>query len=198
MSVPFPFSLVLTPIPPPTCLQLQMEATLVAWCDQQWKLNKVLTRGIIFRKALEIFLGFCGGKKNKKCFYKTKKWFYQGFKYRNRLSKRRISSTGQKLPKDWKAKVDSIVRRVSTAQMPQQRVDGTYHGGVSDAMMGNTDQVPVYMEDHSKSTWGRREDHERQTVSTAGKDKDRFTVQLTVFKNGRKVSPRVIGLFFQS
>ena len=175
-----------------------MEKTLIIWCDKQWESNKVLTRGIIFRKALEMYPNFCGGKKNRKCFRKLKKWFYYGFKKRCKLSKRRISSTCQKLPKNWEDKVASIVRRVSKAQMPQQRVDGTYHGGVSDAMMGNTDQVPVYMEDHSKSTWGRREDHQRRTVSTAGKEKDRFTVQLTVFKDGRKVSPIVIGPFSQS
>ena len=110
-------------------------------------------------------------------------------KKRCKLSKRRISSTGQKLPKNWETMVQSIIRRVTKSQTPQQRLDGTWRGGVSDTMMENTDQVPVYMEDHSKSTWGRRDNHERRTVSTAGKDKDRFTVQLTVFKDGRKVSP---------
>ena len=46
----------------------------------------------------------------------------------------------------------------------------------------------VYIEDHSKEgTWGMREDHTRRTVGTAGKEKDRFTVQLTVFNDGTKV-----------
>ena len=53
--------------------------------------------------------------------------------------------------------------------------------------MGNTDQVPVYIEDHIKGTWGMREDHTRRTVGTAGKEKDMFTAQLTVFKYGTKV-----------
>ena len=53
--------------------------------------------------------------------------------------------------------------------------------------MGNTDQVPVYIEDHRKGTLGMREDHTRRTVGTAGKEKNRFTVQLTVFKDGTKV-----------
>ena len=53
--------------------------------------------------------------------------------------------------------------------------------------MGNIDQVPVYIEDHSKGTWGMREDHTRKTVVTAGKEKDRFTAQLTVFKDVLKV-----------
>ena len=141
------------------------------------------------RRALSILPNMYGGKTSMKCFRRMKRWFYGGFKKRCKLSKRRISSTGQKLPKNWETMVQSIIRRVTKSQTPQQRLDGTWRGGVSDTMMENTDQVPVYMEDHSKSTWGRRDNHERRTVSTTGKDKDRFTVQLTVFNDGRKVSP---------
>ena len=65
--------------------------------------------------------------------------------------------------------------------MPHQRPDGYFHPGVTDANMGNTDQVPVYIEDHSKDTWGMREDHTRMTVGTAGKEKYRFIEHLTVF-----------------
>ena len=71
--------------------------------------------------------------------------------------------------------------------MPQQRPDGSFHPGVTDAKMGNTDQVPVYIEDHSKGTWGMREDHTRRIVGTDAKYKDMFTAQLTVFKYGTKV-----------
>ena len=53
--------------------------------------------------------------------------------------------------------------------------------------MGNTDQLPVYIEDHIKGTWVMREDHTRRTVGTAGKEKDRFTDQLTVFKDDTKI-----------
>ena len=52
---------------------------------------------------------------------------------------------------------------------------------------GHTDQVLVYIEDHSKGTWVMREYHTRSTVGTAGKEKDKFTAQLTVFKDGTKV-----------
>ena len=78
--------------------------------------------------------------------------------------------------------------------MPQKRPDGSFHPVVTDANMGNTDQVPVYIEDHSKVTSGMREDHTRRTVGNSGKDKDRFTAQLTVFKYGTKVR----GFFIQS
>ena len=71
--------------------------------------------------------------------------------------------------------------------MPQQRPDASFHPGVTDANMWNTDQVPVYIEYHSKGTWGTREDHTRRTMGTAGKEKDSFTTQLTVFKDGTKI-----------
>ena len=53
--------------------------------------------------------------------------------------------------------------------------------------MGNTYKVLVYIEYHSKGNWGMREDYTRRTVGTAGKEKDRFTSQITVFKDGTKV-----------
>ena len=78
--------------------------------------------------------------------------------------------------------VERIIDRVAQKQMPQQRPDGSFHPGDTDENMGNTDQVPVYIQDHIKGTWGMREDHTRRTVGTAGKEKDMFTAQLTVFK----------------
>ena len=83
--------------------------------------------------------------------------------------------------------MERIIDRVAQKQMPQQRPDGSFHPGVMDANMGNIDQVPVYIEEHSKGTWGMREDHTRRTVGNYGKEKDRFTAQLTVFKDGTKV-----------
>ena len=71
--------------------------------------------------------------------------------------------------------------------MPQQRPDGYFHPGVTDTKMGNTYQVMLCIEDHSKGTWVIREDHTRRTMGTAGKEKDRFTDQLTVFKDGTNV-----------
>ena len=125
--------------------------------------NKVVTRGIIFHKSLCIYSKHSGGKSNKKIFTALKSWFYRDFKKQAKLSKCRISSTGQKLPEKWKVMVERIIDRVSPKQMPQQRPDGSFHTGVMDANMGNTDQVPVYIEDHSKVTWGMREDHTRRT-----------------------------------
>ena len=57
--------------------------------------------------------------------------------------------------------MERIIDRVSQKQMPQQRPDGSFHPGVMDANIGNKDHVPVYIEDHSKGTWGMSEDHTR-------------------------------------
>ena len=103
------------------------------------------------------------GKSNNKIFTTLNIWFYGGFKKREKLSKCRISSTGQNLPEKWEVMVERIIDRVAQKQMPQQRPDGSFHPGVTDVNIGNTDQVPVYIEYHSKGTWGMRGDHTRRT-----------------------------------
>jgi len=174
-----------------TTTRKKLEKRLILWCRRQWENNKKITRGIMFRRALFLDPNHCGGLQNPKIMPTLKSWFYNGFKKRCKLSRRSVSSTGQKLPKNWEEKVQSIVGRVAHSQMPLQRVDGTFRSGVTDNNMGNTDQLPVWMEPHSKWQWGERENHNRRMISTAGKDKERITVQLTIFKNGRKVSPYV-------
>ena len=129
---------------------------------------------------------------------RLKKWFYGGFKKRMNLSRRKISSTGQKLPLDWKQKHEKIVSRVVKAQMPRQRRDGSFQPGVTDDKMANTDQVPVYIESFGNYQWGRKEDHGRRMVATAGQEKNRFTTQLTCFKDGRKVCIYHISIIFLS
>jgi hypothetical protein len=161
----------------------KVEKELIAWCEDKWANNKKLSRGIIIRQALRIDKDFCGRN-----FYRLKSWFYYGFKGRMKLSRRVISSTGQKLPKDWEEKHAAIVRKVAGAQMPSQRGDGSISHGVSDKRMGNTDQVPFWFESYGRYQWGRRENHHRRMVATAGMEKKRFTVQLTCFKNGDTVS----------
>ena len=130
-----------------------MEKVILKWCKEQWNRKKVVTQGIIFHKALCIYPKHSGGKSNNKIFTAFKSCFYGGFKKRAKLSKCRILSTGQKLPEKWELMVERIIDRVAQKQMPQQRPDGSFCPGVTDAKMGNTYQVPVYIEDHSKDTW---------------------------------------------
>ena len=86
-----------------------------------------------------------------------------------------------------------IVQRVASAQMPVQRADGSFKAGKKDTHIINSDQVPMWIESHSNTQWGDKQNHTRRCVKTSGKEKDRFTVQLTVSKSGEKVSSR---LFF--
>ena len=81
----------------------------------------------------------------------------------------------------------SIVNRVAGAQMPIQRANGSFRPGMEDDKMGNTDQMPLYIEDHQKGVWGEQDSRERRIIGTGGKEKDRFTAQLTGFKSGQKV-----------
>ena len=129
---------------------------ILKWCKEQWNKNKVVMQGIIFHKALCIYPKHSGGNSNNKIVTELNSWFYRGFKKQEKLSKRRISSIGQKLQEKWEVMVEHIIDRVAQKQMPQKRPDGSFHPGVTDSKMRNTDQVPVYIEDHSKGTWGMR------------------------------------------
>ena len=170
----------------------ELESKLIKWCRENWNDNKHITRGIVFRQAMQLDPTFMGGLRSHNHFKKLMAWFYLGFKKRHKLSRRKISSCGQKLPKDWKKKSHNIVRRIAHRQMPRQRADGSFQQGAADDFVGNSDHVPFWIESHSNHQWGEKEVHHRRLVKTAGKEKDRFTVQLTVFKSGRKAPPFII------
>ena len=69
-----------------------------------WEASKPLTRYVIFHKVMEIDPSFMGGVDSDGYFVRMKDWFYYGFKGRKKLSIRKISSIGQKLPNDWEVK----------------------------------------------------------------------------------------------
>ena len=93
----------------------------------------------------------------------------------------------KKLPNNWRERHDNIIARIAHFQMPQQRPDGTFCPGTDDDHVINTDQVPIWWECHSMNQWGNKSNHARRNVKTGGKEKDRFTCQLTISKSGRKV-----------
>ena len=157
------------------------------WCKDKWDKSKNVTRGIIFRQATHLLPSHCKGDINSTQFQRMKHWFYGGFKKRMCLSKRRISSTGQKLPKYWEQKGLEIIARVAEVMMPMQRPDGGYRPGAKDDDVGNFDHCPFYIEDHSNGYWGLKESIKRRCITTGGKDKSRFTAQLTIFKSGQKI-----------
>ena len=77
-------------------------------------------------------------------------------------------------------------------QQPVRRANGTVRiDGVKDAYFCNTDHVPVWYESVGNYSWGKKNSGRRH-VRTGGKEKDRFTAQLSVGKGGKKLIPFLI------
>ncbi len=165
----------------------ELEEKLAEWIDKLQEEEKRITRAMIFRKALELDPDFQGGDMKR-----LKQWFYYGFKRRANLSIRKIASVGQKLPKDWEAKMVDMRGRIRHRQGPLEQPDGSVLiTGVTDAYFFNTDHVPIWYESVGNYTWGRK-DSGRRSVKTGGKEKDRFTAQFGVGKGGKKLIPFII------
>jgi hypothetical protein len=165
----------------------ELEEELGRWVTKLEEEEKRITRTMIFRKALEFDPDFQGGD-----LKRLKKWFYYGFVRRFDLSLRMIASVGQKLPKNWEAKMVDMRGRVRHRQRPSAQPDGrVLITGVTDAYYFNTDHVPVWVESVGNYTWGQKSSG-RRSVKTGGKEKDRFTVQLGAGKGGKKLIPFVI------
>jgi len=95
--------------------------------------------------------GFLGGMGSRGHFSKLKNWFCYGWKKRYKLSKRKISSCGQKLPRDWEVNVANITARIFHRQMPHQRMDRSFKPEADDNHVINSDQVPVWIESGSSA-----------------------------------------------
>ncbi len=82
--------------------------------------------------------------------------------------------------------------RIREQQDPQRQPDGTVAvEGVKDKHCVNTDHVPFWIESVGNTSWGKK-DSGRRTVKTAGKEKDCFTVQLSITKDSGKLPPFII------
>ena len=57
---------------------------------------------------------------------------------------------------------------------------------VPDERLCNTDHIPMYKEDVGKYSWSEKNSGGRQ-IRTGGAEKERFTVQPTITKSGRKL-----------
>ena len=169
-----------------------MEDEILSWCKEMWDDLKPVTRYLVFHKVMTMYPTFEGGIGSDGFFDRMKNWYYHGFKHRKKLSIRKISSIGQKLPKDWQSKHRCIISRVASSQMPKQLCDGSFRPPVNDDDCANSDHVPMYIEMHGNYTLGFKHVHERRMIKTACKEKDRITVQLTGMKSGRKIKPFVI------
>ena len=145
---------------------------------------------IVFKKVLELNSNFKGGIKSEGFMGRMKNWFYYGFTKRHNLSHVRISGASRKLPQGWEAKVQQIITRVARHQV-ESRSGTTLIPAICDERMVNTDHVPVYRDMPGNYTWGERGSGGRQ-ISTGGAEKERFTVQLSCTKSGKKLKPFII------
>ena len=168
------------------------EKLLFTWLEERWRLDQRVSRTMIFRKVLDIDPKFKGGVTSDGYLTRLKKWFYYGFKVRHDLSNRKICGAGQKLPANWEQALLDMHGKVRAKQQPQMRADGTVRiAGVTDAHFCNTDHVPVWYESVGNYSWGKKSGGRRH-VRTGGKEKDRFTAQLSICKDGRKLIPFLI------
>ena len=117
------------------------------------------------------------------------KWFYYGFVKRFDLSDCHISGAGQKRPTNWENALVDVGVKVRARQKPATKLDrSTRIACVRDAYFCNTDHVPVWYETVGNYTWGKKSGGRRH-IQTGGKDKDKFTAQLSIGKDGRKLIP---------
>jgi len=77
-------------------LEMQLNELIEKWIKDERR----ITRTMIFRAALKIDPSFMGGVGSDDLMTKLKRWFYYGFVKRFNLSIHKITSVGQKLPKD--------------------------------------------------------------------------------------------------
>jgi len=76
--------------------------------------------------------------------------------------------------------------KVRAKQQPVRRAGGTVRiDSVKDDFFCNTDHVPVWYESVGNFSWDKK-DSSRQHVRTGRKEKDRFTAQLSIGKEGKK------------
>ena len=119
-----------------------------------------------------------------------KNWFYYGLNKCNHLSYKLISGASRKLPPNWEESSHQIVACVANCQVPSVK-DGVLIPDIGDDQLVNTDHVPVYRDLPGNYSWGHINDGNTQ-ITTGGAEKERFTVQLSCLKSGRKLCPIII------
>ena len=181
----------------------ETEKKLYEQLQELWAGDKRVSRVVVFRLVLDIdpmfkVSGGPGGKGSAGHWYRLQTWFYFGFNRRYNLSNRKLASIGQKLPVDWEEHLRRLQERVARQQFPHTMNIGTEENpqmvavpGIEDDHWINFDHVPVWIEGVGNHSWGPR-DSGRRNVKTGGKEKNRFTVVLTITKNGKKGIPFII------
>lgn len=150
-----------------------------------------ISRGVMFREAHKINPSFANNGRMKE----LKNWLYYGFRRRANLSYTRSSGAGQKMPKDWEPKKQTINDAVNRTMLPHVvEIDGSdVTIAAPPSAVVNTDHVPVNREAPSEYTWDKKNSG-RRPIRTGGKEKERFTVQLSVrfSRKDNKLPPLII------
>ena len=140
---------------------------------------------------------FKGGWKAGDCFKHMKTWFYNGFSQRKSLSYTKIASASRKLPSNWKILHEKIIKSIETTQMTR-REELLVIPGIIDDKFINADNVPMYWDiawaylRAKTSIGGGLKRNNRRQVAIGSGDKDRFTIQLSITKSGKKLKLLII------
>ena len=177
--------------------QNELEEDIMTHIADLWDKKKRVSRLLVFRCVRNKYPWFKGGPAEKNYFKDVKTWFCNGFVKRRKLSYTRIAGASRKLPSDWKEKVQNIIERVARSQQCK-RVGNNAVPPTLDHYFVNTDHIPFYRDMVGMYSWtkqgagGKNKREFRGQVGTGGGDKDRFTVQLSVTKSGKKLKPYLI------
>ena len=170
--------------------QEQLEIELISVIKVMMVKHQQVTRLIIFMNVINISPLFKGGKDSLNFMDQVCSWFYYGFKKRYNISYKRISGSSTKMPPGWEEKGEQIVRHVGNLQVPKIEND-IWVSDVDYGSFVDTDHVPVYCVMPVNFSWYTKNDG-NVYITTGGAEKDRFTVQLSCLKSGRKRIPIII------
>jgi hypothetical protein len=185
-----------------------MEVALVKWIGEMRSERKKLSRMLILNKAYALgnctkfnikIIGIntttepylCGGKppatddpEIRNAYLKRLKWWYYRFLMRHNLAARRkITSLGQKLPRNWKQMHLQIMKEckdtIALNKIPPRNV-------------GNADETPFNVENPGTVTAGVPIGEHSVPVQTGGKEKERNSALPTVWGEGGSCRPLLV------
>ena len=176
-----------------------MEKKLMSWFTEERSKDMPLSRRMIMAKARELMIN---NKENTNATFKSSSGWFYGFCRRRKLSRRKITHTLQRLPNDFKMKIDEFMVDVNKAReeycihlvtIPTLSMVSIIFLSDSNksSLLANMDEVPVFFDLQNGSTYhyvGAREVGGKRTVGT----KQRATVVLCATSTGLMLAPYII------
>ena len=175
----------------------ELEIVVADWVEQQAALKIRVSRLSVIKKALELRPDMYGGISNPDFMVKARGWYYR-WKDRQGFSIRMITSKGKKKPEGWEGMWSAQIRDFHQLRASPEILQRyhQYHPHAQVTILpisecGDSDQTPVPVECVANSTLVRKGSKDVH-VSTGGKEKDRSTVMLTAWCDGRKCKPLIV------